>query len=422
MAGKNELQKEIDDGELELEILDIEELALEEQQEDFPERNEPIVGRKKHTVSHNKSDIKNNKYANSKRTITGRRGRSLRVLKITLAVFFLIVATGFLGWQMLIVSGKNSLYRKGGTMNTELLAQLDTNAQVADIGWEEGWIRYDGSIYKYNDEIITLLVLGIDKDSENEESAHGLSGGQSDANFLVVINPDKETVQLICINRDTMAEYQTYDYYGSKDAVAKAQLCLAHAYGNSPQQNCENSVDAVSKLFYGLPIHGYCSINMAGIPVLNDAVGGVTVNCLQSFSTNGYRYTKGQDKTLKGMGAFWYVKYRDTKEFNSNGDRLERQKQYLNAFIDKAKTSLKKNPSLIAGLYEGLAAYMTTDITLDEASYLAGTALGYSFDMDNVISLKGETVQGTYYEEFYPDEEALQKLIIDIFYEEVAQE
>ena len=35
--------------------------------------------------------------------------------------------------------------------------------------------------------------------------------------------------------------------------------------------------EAVSELFYGLPIHGYCALSMNNIADLNDAVGGVTV-------------------------------------------------------------------------------------------------------------------------------------------------
>lgn len=353
-----------------------------------------------------------------------RKKRRFLAVKLVIIITAVIIIAALAGWRMLTLTGKDRLYKKGGTMNSALLAQPGADQQVEDVGWEEGWIRYNGSIYRYNEDIITLLVLGIDKETDDKAgdgaaAANGMNGGQSDANFLVVINPVKESVQLICINRDTMTEYQTYDYYGNKDAVAKAQLCLAHAYGNSSEENCKNTVEAVQKLFYGLPIHGVCAINMDAIPVINDAVGGVTVNCLQTFKTGGYSYYKGSSQNLQGMGAYWYVKYRNTGEFNSNGDRLQRQKQYLNAFIAKAKSSVKKNPSLIGSLYNSLAPYMTTDIKLDEASYLADTALGYDFDMENVITLEGETIQGTYYEEFYPDEQALRDLIIDVFYEEV---
>ena len=63
---------------------------------------------------------------------------------------------------------------------------------------------------------------------------------------------------------------------------------------------------------------------------------------------------------------------------------------------------------------------MVTDITLDEVNYLATTALSYSFSGDQVYSLEGETVVGDGgFEEFYPDEQALYELILNIFYEPV---
>ena len=42
-------------------------------------------------------------------------------------------------------------------------------------------------------------------------------------------------------------------------------------------------------------------------------------------------------------------------------------------------------------------------------------------EMNHFYSLKGETIQGEEFEEFYVDEEALYELIIDIFYEPVLQ-
>ncbi len=43
---------------------------------------------------------------------------------------------------------------------------------------------------------------------------------------------------------------------------------------------------------------------------------------------------------------------------------------------------------------------MVTDISVDEVSYLATQALGYSFDGDNMHVLQGEIVQGERFEEF----------------------
>lgn len=337
-----------------------------------------------------------------------------------LTAVFLIVVTVITGWNILINVGKANLYAKSKDAAPQLpIEMMDSTADVADVGWEEGWVRYNGKIYRYNQDVLTFLVLGIDKDERVSDNTSGLDGGQSDGNFLVILNPDDESVRVICINRDCMTDIDIYDYFGNYDTTTKAQLELAHAYGTTREQNMQNSVKAVSNLFYGIPIHGYVAINMAGITSLNDAVGGVEVESLSTFSTDGYDYQEGKNAVLKGEAAYHYIHYRNEDEFNSNDDRMSRQHQYLNAFVAQAKAAIKKNPSLIANLYTKLTPYMTTDISIDEASYIGSTALGYSFSDNAISSIEGETVQGTYYEEFYPDEEALYQLIIEAFYEEV---
>ena len=63
---------------------------------------------------------------------------------------------------------------------------------------------------------------------------------------------------------------------------------------------------------------------------------------------------------------------------------------------------------------------MTTDIKADEVTYLATTAASYEFSGE-IYLLDGEAKMGDVYEEFYPDEDALHQMVIDIFYEEVQQ-
>ena len=161
---------------------------------------------------------------------------------------------------------------------------------------------------------------------------------------------------------------------------------------------------------------------MEAIPIINDIVGGVDVTVLETLknSSGTVNFQEGETVHLEGMNAFWYVKFRDIYSFNSAGRRLERQKQYLQAWSAKAREALGSNPGLALELYSALSGYMVTDITLDEVNYLASIILDYSFSGDRIYSLEGETVVGDWdFEEFYPDEEALYELILDIFYEPV---
>ncbi|MCI5959398.1 MAG: LCP family protein [Lachnospiraceae bacterium] len=312
-------------------------------------------------------------------------------------------------------------------------ALIDTKESLQDSEtettstWKEGWIRYQGKIYEYNEDLMTFLVMGIDKNGEVTESTSAIDGGQADAIFLVVANPDEKKLSLIGINRDTMVDINAIDMYGNQtQAMAHAQIAVQHGYGDGKELSCELMEQAVSNLFYQLPIHGYVSINMDAIPALNDAVGGVTLTAMEDVYATGVAPTKdnlvvgrGQDITLSGQEAYYYVRYRNKDEFESARLRLSRQKQYLECFLNQAKTETKKDMTLPVSVYQKLSKYMVTDITVDEISYLASEYVGYSLDKNGIYSLEGETKMGEISEEFYPDEDALVDLMVRIFYREV---
>lgn len=356
------------------------------------------------------------------------------LIKVLLAIVILVivVVVAFLAIQ---ISGRNRLYKHNGSNRpnlgqSELAEVIEPDASESETAteeaeeesayvWQEGDVRYQGTIYRYNEDILTFLFLGIDKMEEVERVEDGIDGGQSDAIFLLVLNPHSKEVSVIGVNRDTMTEVEVYSEYGDYRGTATLQLCLQHGYGDGAELSCARTMDAVSKLFYDLPIHGYCSINMGAIPLINDTIGGVELVALEDVIKSDIK--EGDIVHLKGMNAYRYLHNRDTKSDESARRRLERQKQYIEAYAKKAVEQMKSDITLPVKLYNDLSKYMVTDITVDEVSYLAAQAAGYHFSMENMYSLAGETKQGEKYEEFYLDEEALYELILEVFYEEVEQ-
>lgn len=350
-----------------------------------------------------------------------------RAVAKTLLGILILVIVGLLAFVGLQISGRNRLNREAGSTMPELnLSELSDKTKEPsggktpvqkDDNWQEGDVRYQGIHYRYNGDILTFLFLGIDKMEEVKPVKNGIDGGQSDAIFLLVLNPHTNEISVIGIPRDTMAEIDVYDKEGIFQKTAMGQLTLQHGYGDGAAVSCERSVKAVAKLFYNLPIHGYCSINMGAIPQLNDAVGGVELEALEDVIRTNIK--KGDTILLKGMDAYYYLHNRDTKSPESAGRRLERQKQYLTAYAAVALEAMKSDITLPVTLYNKLSKYMVTDISLDEISYLAVQAAEYHFDSNNMYSLEGEIVTGDRYEEFYIDETALYELILKVFYEEV---
>lgn len=304
------------------------------------------------------------------------------------------------------------------TEDTDVVASMQSDTTDV-VQWEEGDIRYKGEIYSYKNEVMTFLFLGIDKKGVVKEAKNFIDGGQSDVIFLAVLDPDKKSIQLIAVPRDTMADIAIYDKKGNYLNTQKAQIALQHGYGDGLALSAQRAKDAVSNLFYGIPIHGYCTLHMGGIAELNDAVGGISLQSLDTFTRGEYSFQEGETVTLQGMGAYHYLQYRDTTVAGSAGIRLQRQKQYIAAYINQAKGEIKKNLTFALTLYHTLAKYMVTDITADEVTYLAGEILDYQFANGQIYSLTGETIfnETDQHEELHLDEEALKDLVIHVFYE-----
>ena len=326
-----------------------------------------------------------------------------------------------------VVSDSSSEDQEGseGSSDTEDAKDEDVSADAQQIReWKKGWLRYNGEIMEYNSNCITFLFMGIDKIGKVQPAADGMSGGQADALFLVTLNPDRSTVSIIAVNRNTMTPVEAYNEAGKYVGTYDLQVCLQHGYGDGMQQSCERQVSAVSNLFYQLPIHGYISLNMNGIVALNDAVGGVTLDILQDIpaSKTVRALKKGETVTLSGEEAWRYTRYRDHNEFDSASDRLEREKQYLDAFMQKMRTAIKENPSLVMSIYQAISPYMVTNVELADLIYLTEQVSSYRFDENGIRSMEGETILAdSGFEEFYPDEQKLYDLMIDVFYQKVQQ-
>lgn len=284
--------------------------------------------------------------------------------------------------------------------------------------WQEGTVSYNGKKYKYNSNIKTYLFMGIDKEGPVEEAEDGISGGQSDAMFLIVTNSKDKSTSVISIHRNSMTKIEACDKAGLNKQEIMGQICLQHGYGDGKRYSCSKTVDAVSYLFYNLPISGYLAINMGGIPLLNDSVGGVEVTVLQDiiYPERGVELHAGETRTLNGNEAYSYIRSRDLNEFDSATDRLRRQEQYINGFMAKTKTVIAGDAEKATEIYDSVSEYLVTDV--DFVNFISDLVT-YEYDESAMYTVPGETVKGEKYEEYYVDDEALYDLIIQTFYEEV---
>ncbi|GHU44458.1 hypothetical protein FACS1894111_11760 [Clostridia bacterium] len=343
-----------------------------------------------------------------------------RILLFLLIFLFLGISAVLLTFLSIRSKGDAALARIQ-EMQTIPDLQLPETEDFSDAqeGLQEGQVRYHGDVYTYNKDILTFLVLGIDKDEPVALAKDGISGGQSDGIFLVSLNPHTKTIKLLALNRNTMALVDTYDKDGNFLKTRPMQITVQHGFGDGMDISCRRSTMAVSRLLYQLPIAAYFSVNRGAISAVNDAVGGVTVEVLNDiyYPENGMVFQKGEMRHLRGREAFFYTATRNIHNFGSADLRLQRQRQYLSAFVSRFKQKAKINPFLPIRLYDRISDYSVTDLGKSELVSLFSTALGYTLD-PKIYTPEGETVKGVHdLEEFHVDQEALCRLMLELFYE-----
>lgn len=364
------------------------------------------------------------------------RGLTERLLVGSL-ILLCVLLVGFCLFMVIKGVGKMSLHRHADKVASAQLTQNLSEAAMENTGAEagsaenmqketaetvelkEGQIFHNGEIWQYNEDILTFLCMGVDSRSGVADEKTPGKGGQADAILLIVANPHKESIQVININRDTMTDIEIFDTDGGYAGTKKRQIALQYAYGDGRVGSCELMEKTVSELFYGIPIHGYAALDMESIPTINDSVGGVTVTVPEDMTKYKSGWSQGAEIMLSGSDALLYIRERESEsaELGSNLKRIERQKQYLSAFVNKLKEKTKSDITFPITLYGKVQKHTVTSLSVDEMTYLASTLLGYDFSMENISGLSGEMNMGEKNEEYYVDDEALRTLIIETFYE-----
>lgn len=278
-----------------------------------------------------------------------------------------------------------------------------------------GQIYYEDAWYIPRESIRTMLVLGIDKQNNGSESEERQTSEQVDFLALLVMDEEKESFRILHLNRDTMTDILQTDIAGVEYGTFKGQLALAHAYGSSDGARCRNTVHAVENLLYNVEIDHYMSLTMDAVAILNDSVGGVTLPLLDDFTDLDAAYTRDAVVTLTGEQALTYVRARSELEDSSNLSRMERQRQYIGALFEAFNASEKNDAEDSLETLLQINEYMVSDCTVEQLSSLTETLSGYTYQ--GILTLAGEAVMGKEYMEFYIDEAAAQKTVMELFYE-----
>jgi len=286
---------------------------------------------------------------------------------------------------------------------------------LSDYDDEDKIIYYNSAAYTLKDDIETILIIGIDQLIESDGSRK--ESHQSDFLALVIMDNKARSFQVLHLNRDTMADIPMMDIAGMEYGTFYGQLALAHAYGNNDKSRCRNTVKAVKNLLYGIEIDHYISLTMDAVAILNDSVGGVTVQLLDDFSHIDPTYTKDELVTLTGEHALTYVRGRMNLDDSSNLNRMKRQRQYIGALFETYIESKKNDSEDSIKTLLKINDYLVSDCTISRLSDLIDKLGEYLYE--RILSIDGEVKYGDEFVEYYLDESSAQRTIIELFYEEL---
>ena len=271
-------------------------------------------------------------------------------------------------------------------------------------------INYKGKKYHVKDGLTTLLLLGVDNaGSETSSQAYG----RMDAIMLLLLNDKDKSITTLSISRDTMTPVEVYGLNGEFLYAGTMQITMQYSFGDSPKRCCYLAKKCVSNLLHGMYIDGVMSMTMEAIPTVADIMGGLRLTFNEDYSYIDPSYTKGKTVTLNGADAEHFIRYRDIDEAGSNEKRVTRQIWVVEEMFSQLRSL--GGATFVDEVMDKAGKYIESDISADDLKKLSSYKV-----TGEMLKLPGRSAEGDHHDEFYYDEEALQQMIVDLFYEEVA--
>lgn len=276
-------------------------------------------------------------------------------------------------------------------------------------------LDYKGETVHYRqNEITNYLLIGIDR--EKLVVTDHQSGGQAD--FLLVLSVDRRhrTITPVMIDRDTMAQVTTYGVFGNVAGTRSMQICLAQAFSGSGVNGSQNTAKAVSDLLGGIRIDHYVLLDLDGIVLLNDAVGGVTVTLEDDLTALDPVLRKGATVCLRGDMAEHFVRGRMTVADGTNLSRMTRQRTYIKALLETMLNQMERDKGFAGKVLDSVESHLETDT--EENVLLGDVNSYYKYQWQEMKMLPGIHRLGEDgFAEFWPDEQACADLIVNVWFD-----
>lgn len=330
------------------------------------------------------------------------------VVSVILALAIAVTATYFIMKEI----GRKAMHDYD-SIDISIPLQDESGKDAATVMDKGRTIKYGGKTYLLNEDVMTVTFIGFKDESDDSDNY------MADAIYIAAIDSNTGKTTVLGVSRDTMLDVSVYSSDGKYIDTEKAQLSYAYSYGNDEVTGGANVNTSLTRLFFGLPLNNYFAIDLEALEDLNDAIGGVTLTSKMDFVSKetGEQIHAGDKVTLMGEDVRTYVQSRDITVLDSNNTRMERQQQYIMAFMQSIVPAAKKDIGTITRLYGVVSDNADTTIDLPKVTYLATAALTRMKDAKEIeyVTLKGKIKAGEHAEMYLSDKDVLETML-KVFY------
>lgn len=203
---------------------------------------------------------------------------------------------------------------------------------------------------------INVLLLGTDSRESGQDLLDNL-GDRADAILVAHIPPDRKSVQIMSIMRDSWVDIPGH----GEDKVNSA---LAYGGVSLMVQTVEGMIDQ--------RIDHVAVIDFEGFKGLTEELGGVTLNNDKAFSTStGYSFEQGEITIDDGDAALAYVRERMSFQ-DGDYQRVRNQQAFMRGALNGILSpSVLANPVQLSNIIDSLSPHMATTDTMSTTQMMS---------------------------------------------------